>query len=67
VFQVRRARIVGSQGHSGHGTFPNVISAMATGMDMTPMVTKQITLEQVPEHLELLQTDRDNCKITVLP
>jgi threonine dehydrogenase-like Zn-dependent dehydrogenase len=67
VFQVRRARIVGSQGHSGHGTFPNVISAMATGMDMTPMVTKQITLDQVPEHLELLQTDRDNCKITVLP
>jgi len=67
VFQVRRARIVGSQGHSGHGTFPNVISAMATGMDMTPMVTKQIRLDQVPEHLELLQTDRENCKITVLP
>jgi hypothetical protein len=31
------------------------------------MVTKQITLDQIPEHLELLQTDRDNCKITVLP
>ena len=64
-FQVRRARIVGAQGHSGHGTFPNVISSMAAGMDMTPMITKEITLEEVPEHLLLLQTDRENCKISV--
>ena len=34
VLQVRRARVVGSQGHSGHGTFPRVISAMASGMDI---------------------------------
>lgn len=63
-FQVRRARIVGAQGHSGHGTFPNVISCMAAGMDMTPMVTKEISLEQVPENIKLLQTDRENCKIS---
>jgi threonine dehydrogenase-like Zn-dependent dehydrogenase len=63
-FQVRRARIVGAQGHSGHGTFPNVISCMAAGMDMTPMITKEISIEQVPEHLKLLQTDRKNCKIS---
>ena len=63
-FQVRRARIVGAQGHSGHGTFPNVISSMAAGMDMTPMITKQITLEEVPENITLLQTDRENCKIS---
>ncbi len=63
-FQVRRARIVGAQGHSGHGTFPNVISCMAAGMDMTPMVTKEISLDQVPENLKLLQTDRENCKIS---
>jgi threonine dehydrogenase-like Zn-dependent dehydrogenase len=49
VFQVRRASITGSQGHSGHGTFPRVISAMAAGMDMTPLVTKKIGLEDVPE------------------
>jgi threonine dehydrogenase-like Zn-dependent dehydrogenase len=42
VLQVRRARIVGSQGHSGHGTFPRVIECMASGMDMTPMITKRI-------------------------
>ncbi|MFX0033813.1 MAG: scyllo-inosose 3-dehydrogenase [Promethearchaeota archaeon] len=63
--QVKRARIVGAQGHSGHGTFPNVISSMATGMDLTPMITKEISLELVPENLTLLQTDRENCKISV--
>jgi len=66
VFQVRRASIVGSQGHSGHGTFPRVISAMAAGMDMTRLVTKKITLEEVPENLKLLQTDRNECKITAI-
>jgi threonine dehydrogenase-like Zn-dependent dehydrogenase len=66
VFQVRRARIVGSQGHSGHGSFPRVISAMAAGMDMTPIMTKKITLEQVPENIVLLQTDRKECKITAV-
>ncbi len=65
VFQVRRANIVGAQGHSGHGTFPKVISAMATGMDMTPLITKQISLDDVAENLKLLQTDREECKITV--
>jgi threonine dehydrogenase-like Zn-dependent dehydrogenase len=63
-FQVRRARIVGAQGHSGHGTFPNVISSMAAEMDMTPMITKEISLGEVPENIKLLQTDRENCKIS---
>ena len=52
-------------GHSGHGTFPNVISSMAAGMDMTPMITKEISIDEVPENLKLLQTDRENCKISV--
>ncbi|MFX1498279.1 MAG: scyllo-inosose 3-dehydrogenase [Promethearchaeota archaeon] len=64
-FQVKRARIIGAQGHSGHGTFPNVISSMAAGMDLTPMITKEISLEKVPENLKLLQIDRENCKISV--
>ncbi len=64
VFQVRRARIVGSQGHSGHGTFPRVIEMIASGLDVTKMVTKRIKLEEVPEHIKLLQTDRKHCKIT---
>jgi threonine dehydrogenase-like Zn-dependent dehydrogenase len=64
VLQVRRACIIGAQGHSGHGTFPRVIECMASGMDMTPMSTKKITLEEVPENILKLQTDRTECKIT---
>ena len=66
VFQVRRARIIGAQGHSGHGTFPRVIECMADGMDMTPMITKKISLKQAPQHIEMLRDDRKNCKITCL-
>ena len=65
-FQVRIARIIGAQGHSGHGTFANVISSMAAGMDVTPLITKEITIEEVPENLKLLQTDKDNCKISTI-
>ncbi len=66
VLQVRRARIVGSQGHSGHGTFPRVISSMAAGMNMLPMMTKTIKLDEVPRHIEMLRTDRHEAKITCL-
>lgn len=65
VLQVRRASVVGAQGHSGHGTFPNVISCMAAGMDMTKMITKKIGLDDIEENAVLLQTDRDEVKITV--
>lgn len=65
-FQVKRARIIGAQGHSGHGTFFNVISSMAAGMDITPMITKEISIEEVPENIKLLQTDRKNCKISAI-
>ena len=34
---------------------------------MTPMITEQISLAKVPAYLELLQTDRENCKVTVIP
>jgi threonine dehydrogenase-like Zn-dependent dehydrogenase len=64
VLQVRHANIVGSQGHSGNGTFPRVIQAMATGMNMLPLITKEISLEEVPENIIGLQTDKRNCKIT---
>jgi threonine dehydrogenase-like Zn-dependent dehydrogenase len=66
VLQVRRARIIGAQGHSGHGTFARVIDCMASGMDMTPMSTKKIVLEEVAENILKLQTDRKECKITYI-
>jgi len=64
VLQVRKARIVGAQGHSGHGNFPRVIDCMATGMNLTRMSTKKIGLEELPENILKLQTDRSECKIT---
>jgi threonine dehydrogenase-like Zn-dependent dehydrogenase len=65
VLQVRRASVVGSQGHSGHGTFPNVIDCMATGMDVSPLITKKIKLDEVNDNLVTLQTDRNEVKITI--
>ena len=64
VLQVRRASIVGTQGHSGHGTFARVIDSMSDGMDMLRIVTKRIGLDQVPENLVMLRDDRQECKIT---
>lgn len=66
VLQVRRASVIGAQGHSGHGTFPRVISAMAAGMDMTPLVTRRIRLDEVPENIVALRTDRSESKISCL-
>ncbi len=64
-FQVKRSSVVGAQGHSGHGTFPNVINLMAAGLcDVSAMITKEIKLEDVPANIRLLQTDKENCKIS---
>ena len=65
VLQVRRAAVIGSQGHSGHGIFANVISCMSAGMDVARMVTKKISLDNVEENLLRLQKDRDEVKITL--
>ncbi|MFO7848700.1 MAG: scyllo-inosose 3-dehydrogenase [Spirochaetia bacterium] len=64
VLQVRRANIVGAQGHSGHGPFPRVIEAMASGMNMLPMMTKEISLDEVPDNIVALRTDRKETKIS---
>lgn len=66
VLQVRRASIIGAQGHSGHGTFPRLIECMGDGMDMTPISTKKVSLEELTENIIGLQTDRSECKITYL-
>lgn len=44
-FQVRHSQVYGAQGHSGNGTFPNVIRLMASGLiDMTPIITARYDL-----------------------
>lgn len=64
VLQVRRASMIGAQGHSGDGNFPRVIECMGDGMNMLPMITKKITLDEVAENLVLLRDDKTECKIT---
>ena len=66
VLQVRSSCIVGAQGHSGAGNFPRVIECMGDGMDMTPLITKKIRLEQVKENIISLITDKSECKVTCL-
>lgn len=67
VFQVRRASVVGAQGHSGDGVFPHVISCMAAGMDVSPLITKQITLDEVEANLQMLNTNPTEVKVTLRP
>src|SRR5918997_5194354 len=56
----------GSLGHSGAGTFGNVIRLMASGrLDMSRIVTNQIGLEDAIEGLERLR-DREAGKYMVL-
>jgi len=53
IFQVRRGQIFGSQGHSGWGTFRNVIRLMATGrLDMTKIITSRFKLEDALKAFE---------------
>lgn len=63
VLQVRRARIVGSQGHSGHGTFPRVIQSIANGMNVKPIITKTVALDEVETMIKQLQSDKSHCKV----
>jgi hypothetical protein len=39
---------------------------MASGMSMLPLITKTVSLDEVPENIIGLQTDKSNCKITCL-
>ncbi len=43
-----------------------MIQSMASGMNMLPIITKEISLEQVPEHVVLLRTDKKQTKITCI-
>ena len=50
LLQVRRVQVFGSQGHSGWGTFRNVIRLMASGaIDMTKIITSRFPLSRALE------------------
>jgi len=63
-FQTRRSQIYGSQGHSGHLIFYNVIRLMASGkLDTSKMVTARFQLEEYREAFELLIKTRSHAKV----
>lgn len=67
-FQVRRAQFYGSQGHSGHANFPNVIRLMAAGLvDMTQAITARYDLESVVKAIQQSTARRDGKIMVKMP
>ena len=65
MFQVHHAQIFGAQGHSGNGTFPNVIRLMASGaIDTRKMVTARFPLKDAVAAIKQSCTRKD-CKIMI--
>jgi threonine dehydrogenase-like Zn-dependent dehydrogenase len=59
-FQTHKAKISGAQGHSGYGTFPNVIRLMASGrIDMTRIITARYDLDGVVQAIKQSGERRD--------
>ncbi len=64
-FQTHHAQIFGAQGHSGNGTFPNVIRLMAAGLiDMTRAITSRYDLDDVVDAIRK-STTREDGKVMV--
>lgn len=64
-FQTHHAQVFGAQGHSGNGTFPNVIRLMASGLiDMTQIITARYDLVSVVDAIRQ-STSRQDGKVMV--
>ncbi|MEZ4606866.1 MAG: hypothetical protein R2865_08740 [Deinococcales bacterium] len=60
-------QLVGSLGHAGHGTFPNVIRLMASGsLNMKPMISATMPLTEALTAFKRLEA-RQDAKIMLLP
>lgn len=67
TFQVRHSQFFGAQGHSGNGTFPNVIRLVASGrLDLRPIITARYGLEQTVDAIALM-SKREGGKVLVKP
>lgn len=67
TLQVRGSQVFGAQGHSGNGTFPNVIRLVASGrLDLSPIITARYKLEETVDAIAR-STSRSDGKILVKP
>lgn len=67
TLQVRRGRLAGAQGHSGHANFPNVIRLMSAGMiDMTRIITSRFRLDDALKAFEKAR-ERGGAKVMIKP
>lgn len=67
IYKTRRVQLAGSLGHSGSGTFRNVISLMAAGrIDMRQMVSARMALSEAKSAFKRLES-REDAKIILLP
>jgi scyllo-inosose 3-dehydrogenase len=67
TLQVRRGQMFGAQGHSGHGTFPNVIRLVSSGrLDLSPIITARYGLDKAVDAIAR-STERRDGKIMVHP
>ncbi|MCK5646655.1 MAG: alcohol dehydrogenase catalytic domain-containing protein [Anaerolineales bacterium] len=67
TIQVRRGQVYGSQGHSGHENFPNVIRMVSAGrLDLSPIITAQYKLDDAVKAIAQ-STTRTDGKIIVRP
>jgi threonine dehydrogenase-like Zn-dependent dehydrogenase len=67
AYQVRGVQLAGSLGHSGHGTFPNVIRLMASGrLDLRPMISARLPLSEGIAAFKRLER-REDAKIMLFP
>ncbi len=59
-FQTHAAQVYGAQGHSGYGTFQNVIRLMASGrVDLRPIITSRFPLAQANAAVEKASKRQD--------
>ncbi len=59
-FQTHAAQVYGAQGHSGYGTFQNVIRLMAAGrVDLRPIITSRFPLGSAREAVEKASQRQD--------
>jgi len=67
LFQTHASQLFGAQGHSGYGTFKNVIRLMAAGaIDTRKMVTARTSIEGISDYIKRL-ISKEEVKVLVKP